>query len=423
MDISLPLPTTQNWTCQSCSACCRQRAVNLSEDERQRILSQGWGPKDGTPEGDALFELCAGPSGNRQYRLAHQPKGAGVSLDERNLCRTHAKFGEAAKPLPCRVFPFAFHPAGRTIAVSLQFSCPSVAANHGKPLDQQAAAIKRLARTVAPDNYRQLPPPDVTSRMRVDWPGFLRFTAALDKTLAPGDVPIALKVQRALFWLDLVESRLDQISRDEVAGFLDFIHQAACNSLPAEKSSPPTVAPPSASARMLFRQLTARYARQDTVADVASGWMVRWRLLCAAVRFARGTGSAPPLQPVFRKAPFKSLEQPFGMPAECESIWTRYFRVKVQGLHFCGPALYGLSLRDGFHDLALILPVTIWIARWLAVSRDRTHLTTEDVSQALSISDYHFGCSPLLGASNSRRQVRMLSQTREIPTLIRWYVR
>lgn len=421
--ISLTLPTIQNWGCQNCSACCRQHAVNLTEEERERILSQGWGAKDGTPTGDALFESHAGPSGGRQYSLAHQTDGACVFLNERNLCRIHAKYGEAAKPLACRVYPYAFHPAGKNVTVSLRFSCPSVVANRGLPLGQQADGIRRLARAVVPDGHKQLPAPNVTNRIRVGWPDFLRFIAALDKTLAPANVPIALKMQRALFWLDLAKSRFDQLSGDRVTEFLDFIHQAACNNLPEENSSSLPVEAPSATARILFRQLTARYARKDTTADLASGWIGRWRLLCAAIRFARGTGLVPPLQGVFRRVPFKSLEQPFGVPEECEEIWTRYFRVKVQGLHFCGLAFYGLPLRDGFQDLALILPATMWIARWLAASQNRMRLTAEDVSQALTISDYHFGCSPLLGASNSRRQVRMLSQAREIPKLIRWYMR
>ena len=52
---------------------------------------------------------------SRRYRLGHQADGACVFLDERGLCRIHAKFGEQAKPLACRIYPYAFHPAGKKI--------------------------------------------------------------------------------------------------------------------------------------------------------------------------------------------------------------------------------------------------------------------------------------------------------------------
>jgi len=127
------------------------------------------------------------------------------------------------------------------------------------------------------------------------------------------------------------------------------------------------------------------------------------------------------LQPVFRELPFETLEQPFGFPAESEELWTRYFRVKVQGLHFCGRAYYGVSLVDGFRSLALLFPATMWIARWLAASQNRTQLIHEDVSHALAISDHHHGYSPIFGSFGFRKRVRTLAQMDAISKLIRWY--
>jgi lysine-N-methylase len=174
-------------------------------------------------------------------------------------------------------------------------------------------------------------------------------------------------------------------------------------------------------ARMQFRLLAAQYARKDTAVDLSSGWRGRWALFRAATRFARGTGQVPVLQPVFRALPFETLEQPFGFPPESEELWTRYFRVKVSGLHFCGPAYYGVSLVEGFRSLALLFPATMWIARWLAASQNKTQLTQENVSQALTISDHHHGYSPIFGSFGFRKRVRTLAQMGAIPKLIQWY--
>lgn len=418
MAISLALPTIQNWSCHNCGGCCRQHAIEVTEAERQRILSQGWTVSDGTPTGDALFERHAGPPWAKRYRLAHQADGACVFLNEQGLCRIHAKFGEPAKPLACRIYPYAFHPAGKQVTVSLRFSCPSVVANRGRSMKQNADEIKQLTRAVVPDGHERMPSPMLSSRERLDWPDFLRVIDAIDETLAPTDVPIAVKLQRALFWLNLVEqSRFDKLSGARLTEFLDIIQQAANE----ETSLPTTDSQPTPIGRMQFRMLTAQYARKDTAADFSSGWRGRWKLFRAATKFARGTGNVPPLQPIFREVPFEALEKPFGFPAESEELWTRYFRVKVQGLHFCGPAYYDVPLIEGFQSLALIFPATLWIARWLAASQSRTQLIADDVSQALTISDHHHGYSPIFGSFGFRKRVRMLTQMNELPRLIRWY--
>ena len=418
MAISLTLPTIQNWSCHNCGGCCRQHAIEVTEEERQRILSQGWRPDDGTPTGDALFDRHAGPPWAKRYRLAHQADGACVFLNEQGLCRIHAKFGEAAKPLACRIYPYAFHPAGKQVAVSLRFSCPSVVANRGHSMSQNRDEIKQLARAIVPDGHERTPPPALNANARVDWPDVLRVIEAIDGTLTLADVPFAIKLQQVLFWLNLVEqSRFDKLSGARLTEFLDIIRQAAAE----EVALAQTVESPTPLGSVQFRLLTAQYARKDTAADLSAGWRGRWKLFRAAMKFTRGIGNVPPLQSVFREVPFETLEQPFGFPAECEELWTRYFRVKVQGLHFCGPAYYGVPLVEGFQSLALIFPATMWIARWLAASQNRTQLTTEDVSQALAISDHHHGYSPIFGSFGFRRRVRTLAQMSEIPRLIRWY--
>src|SRR5579863_3499514 len=129
--LPLQLPTIQNWCCHNCGGCCRQHAIEITQEEYERIKGQGWTGQPGYGPEQPLFEWHAGPPWKKRYRLAHRSDGACVFLNEQGLCRIHAKFGEPAKPLACRVYPYAFHPAGKEITVSLRFSCPSVVANRG----------------------------------------------------------------------------------------------------------------------------------------------------------------------------------------------------------------------------------------------------------------------------------------------------
>ncbi|HVV99422.1 MAG TPA: hypothetical protein VHB77_03715 [Planctomycetaceae bacterium] len=200
-----------------------------------------------------------------------------------------------------------------------------------------------------------------------------------------------------------------------------MITEAAAAEVPTDLAQVPE---PPALARSPFRLLVAQYARKDTSVELRGGWAGRWKLLRAALRFARGRGNLPAIQEQFREVPFETLEQPFGpLPAGVDEIFTRYLRVKVQGLHFCGRAYYDIPLVEGFQSLALIVPATLYLARWLAASEGRTQLTVEDVSRALATADHHHGYSPIFGQGSFRRRVRMLAQMDAISKLCAWYAR
>lgn len=417
----LDLPIFQNWSCHNCSGCCRQHQIEITPEEKARIEKQGWTENDGIPADQPLFQSL-GSIWNRQTALAHQPDGACVFLNEQGLCRIHAKFGEAAKPLACRVYPYAFHPAGKKVAVSLRFSCPSVVANLGTPLKDNLKEIQTIAKMVVPDYASELSPPKINAKESVSWPDFGQFIAALDRTIAATDAPIGLKLCRSLGWVKLVENAsFEKIQGPRLKEFLELITQATAMEADATvtESDPKE---PSKTGRLHFRMLSAQYARKDTATEVAKGWKGRIKLLGSALRFARGKGNVPPLQAAFREVPFDAVEKVSSqLPPQAEEIFTRYFRVKIQGLHFCGRAYYDLPLAEGFQSLALLYPVVIWLARWLAVGDGRDHLTVEDISHALAIADHHHGYSPALGTRTARARVRQLLQLNDIAKLCAWY--
>jgi lysine-N-methylase len=417
----LDLPVFQNWSCHNCSGCCRQHQIEITAEERARIEKQNWTEKTGIPQGQPVFQSI-GPWWDRRSALAHQPDGACVFLNEEGLCRIHAKFGEAAKPLACRVYPYAFHPAGKQVAVSLRFSCPSVVANLGRPLKDNKSELNKIAAFVVPDYAGELGPPRINAREKVDWADFRQFIAALDRTLSAPDFAMNAKLCQALSWLKLVETaRFEKVQGARLKEFLELIilaTQAETVASLTEECPPPV----SKSGRLHFRMLVAQYARKDTATEVKAGWKGRIRLLKAALRFAKGKGNVPSLQSAFREVPFEAIENmPRQLPAGAEEIFTRYFRVKVQGLHFCGRAYYDFPLVAGFQSLALMYPVVIWLARWLAVGAGRGQITLEEISQALAIADHHHGYSPALGNRTARGRIRQLGQLDDISKHCRWY--
>lgn len=417
----LELPTLQNWSCHNCAGCCKQHLIEVTEEERLRIVSQDWTPADGVPADRPVLVWHAGPLWKKRYRLGHRSDGGCVFLNEQGLCRIHAKFGEAAKPLPCRIYPYAFHPAGGRLAVSLRFSCPSVTANRGTAVAAQRPDLTELATLAVPKGAENLPPPRLTRLEQVGWDDFQPFVEALDESFADPTAPLQLRLLRILTWTGIVEqSHFATISGPQLQEFLGIIRQAAA----VEHARFPTAVAPSRVARLDFRILAAAYTRKDTIDQLNSGWWGRYRLLRAILRFLRGTGELPAMQEELPAVRFEAIEAPMGrLTPGMEELFERYFRVKIQGLHFCGRGFYDAPLTEGVASLVLMFPITLWLARWVAAGKGRSQPIDEDVNLALNLADHNHGFSGLLGQGHMRTRVRRLAQTGGLATLCSWYAR
>jgi lysine-N-methylase len=408
----IEIPALQNWSCHGCTDCCRgQLLITLSAAEKERIEKQGWTTAEGVDP--ATMIVAQGDA----FRLGHQSDGACVFLDPSGRCRIHAKFGEAAKPLACRLYPLAIHPAGKKVVIGLRFSCPSAAMNRGKPLEEQRADIQKLAALVVPANHGEIPPPAVAAEPGIEWPDFLRYIQWLDVCLATTDASIALKLIRALHCLRAAErGGLDQVTGESANEILEALVKSAAQKLPALPENEPT---PGGIARLLLRLLVLENARTISIKDLNAPGAHRWKMLMAALRFGRASGRTPDLRKGLASVKFAEIEKSFGpLPPSADDLLTRFFRMKIQSLHFCGRAFHDRPLIEGFRNLALLYPTIIWLSRWLAVSDGRTRLTDADVAGAVSMVDYHHGYSPYLSW-----RVRLLDQRNEIIRLINWYAR
>ena len=412
--LPVQLPIAQNWSCHSCGGCCKQHGIAITETERLRIEQQNWTEADGIPDGQPLFVKEGGLVSRKWYRLSHQPDGSCVFLDPNGLCRIHGKFGEAAKPLACRIYPYAFHPAGRTISVGLRFSCPSVVSNLGRPIAEQRDELRQLVKLVVPEGALDSPPPAIQGSEKSDWEDVLQIVDALDRTLS-GPGPVVVRLLRTLQWMDLVrQASLTNIKGSRLKEFLELLVTAS----EAELPTLPELAPPSRLALTMFRITAGQYARRDAYGSIDQSLRGRIKLLSYGIRLTRGKGRLPPLREELKSVPFEALDADFGpLPVASEEILSRFLRVKLKSLHFCGRAFYGRSVVDGWFSLALVIPATFWIARWLAASAGRSTWEPEDIAQALSFVDHHHGYSPFFGSWSHHRRVRSLMQWGEIPRL------
>ena len=414
--ITLELPTIQNWSCHNCGGCCRQHAIYISDSEEQRIINQKWTDLPGWPAEKSLF-VADGPRGKK--RLATREDGACVFLDERGLCRIHGKFGEPAKPLACQIYPYAFHPAGEELTVSLRFSCPSVVKNLGQAVTQQESQLRELARQVLPNGYKAAPPPELVMGQKVEWPEFLECVDALDAMLDVPDTSLVLKLRRILEWCSLLEQApIPHLSGEKLTAMIELLY-AECEHRITDR----TVAPPTGTGLKLFRLAAGQYARHDTLATKPT-WGMRWNFFWSGIRYARGMGLTPTPHRSLSAVSFAALSESFGgLTPEMDALLTRYLRVKVQGLHLCGRAAYGESLIDGMRTMILVVSVMLWVAKWVAASRGRMVWPFDALVEAITIVDHNHAYSPAFGTRSSLSRVRMLQQLGDLERLLVWSVK
>lgn len=424
-DPNVLLPVQQNWSCHNCGGCCREHQINLSEDEKQRIEKQNWTVAQGVP-GDRPLIVPLGAG----WRLNHQDDGACVFLDSGGLCRIHTRFGEPAKPLACRLYPYAIHPAGNGLTVSLRFSCPSVVSSLGTRVTAQREQLQSLCREVVPADFRNAELPVLANRRSVSWDELRVLMAFLERGLADRSLPFQERLLQTLAWFQFLEQvDGEMFQENNLSEVMTILVEAARRACDAGGYG---TLPPSRTGRMMFRQLIAQLLRHDTQRSVLEGWKHRLRMLTSGLRFTSGRGLVPPLddpasvrtafgesaagphQPVS----FAAVEA-FGreLPGETDELFERYFHVKLQGNHFFGRAFYDYSLLDGFRTLALMFPATLWTARLRALQAGRDRLLADDVRAALAILDHNLGYSPVLQLRSSRSRIRQLAVMQQIERL------
>jgi lysine-N-methylase len=426
--MSLPvrhLPVLQKWDCQSCSRCCREYQIPVTEEERRRLQALDWA--DDAVVGDHPLFKRVGPWWARRYVLNHTDDHC-VFLTPKGRCRIHERFGMEAKPLACRLYPFLLLPAGDHWRVGLRYACPAAAANQGKPLKDHGEELHHFAAELEKDRgwegaagsrdaTKLPPPPPLQGGQRVDWPDLVRFVQAVLALLRDRQVPLGCRLRRCLALAKLCrQARFDQVTGERLKEFLQVISASLVSEVPVEPAFLPA---PTWLGNVLFRQALALYVRKDQGPERGPATRSRLALLRAVVGFVRGRGEVPQLHGRLPQTTFEALEQPAGsLPDAAEEILERYYAVKVGSLQFCGRSNFGLSLWDGLASLALTYPVIRWLGRAFS------DLPPEKaIERALSIVDYNVGFNPLLGARRQRFSLRILVNQGELEKLIAWYSR
>ncbi|MFO0809441.1 MAG: YkgJ family cysteine cluster protein [Gemmataceae bacterium] len=412
------LPVIQNWDCHGCGQCCQEYEVIVTDAERERIAAQGWEGDPAIPKGP-LF-VRTGPRRRGQYRINSKADNTCIFLNDDGRCRIHAKFGSAAKPLACQIYPYVLVPAGDHWRVGVRFACPSAVDNLGRPIKASLDELRSFGQALEEREGirdRSPLPPALQIGRHVPWADLERFTNAILALLSRRDSPIEYRLRLTLALATLCrQAKFDAVSGNRLTEFLELVSRSLVGETQAD---PDRIERPSWIGRILFRQAAALYARRDTGPRAGVSSRGRVALLRAAIRFARGRGSVPRVHGLLPDTTFEKLEDPAGpMSSVSEDMLGRYYRVKVESHQFFGPTNFGASYWDGLESLLLTFPVISWLSRaFTDRSRDAAY------HMAVRIVDDNFGHNRLLGMQRQRFATRILASRGELAKLIAWYGR
>ncbi|MBI4716535.1 MAG: YkgJ family cysteine cluster protein [Planctomycetes bacterium] len=414
LPVFMPAIPRQRWACHSCGNCCRTLVGHLFEEERRRLDEQAWSAELGVEP-----YVRAG----RQWVLNKHPDGACVFLDENNRCRIHARYGEAAKPLACRIFPFHVRPVHGGWQASLRFDCPSVAASQGEPLAQHHAWLGELARTL--DHFA--PAAEVTPDLRRGLAAAPREVATivrlLTRRLEDRRDSLRHRILAAARATDLLQGAQLENVRGRRFGEL-----AALLLRVADDDGSPLPAPPRPRQRAMLRQLVFAHAEHVSLDMLLAGrianWRQRWRQLRAARCFRRGKGLVPRLPGARRDVTFQRVEavpRPKERGREIEDLLLRYLLARIDGHSCFGDGYYGWPVLTGLSALWLSLAVIGWLARYSAAQAERGHMAFDDVAAAVGTVDRAASRLPALGTVAERARLAYLSREDGIASLIAAY--
>lgn len=410
------LPLVQNWSCHGCSDCCRIEAV-ITDEEKRRIEALDLA---NDPEvAPRPWFAPAGPGPGR-WKLTHRPDGGCVFLTTANRCRLEERFGADVKPFVCRLFPFILIPAGNHWRVGMRFSCPSAAANRGRPVADAEKDLVHLSRLLEQHVGRSADsaaPPLLQAGQQLPWPDLCRIVRVLVEIVQDRGDRLERRMRKCLAVARVCgRTRLDGLKGNKLTKYLQAVRSAMETDVPRDPADVPP--PDRLLGRVPFRVLLAIFARRDRDAGRAPGIRGRLGRVVAGWRFARGRGPVPRVNEFLPSTSFEEVERSGGMPPETDEILERYYVVKLNSLQFCGPPNFDLPLWAGLESLVLTLPMILWLGRAL------TGLPPEEAVQlAIQLVDDHFGGDPMLGLPHIRVLQRTLAERGELEKLVAWYGR
>ncbi len=254
------LPVVQNWDCHSCGDCCRMMEAVITDEEKRRIEALDLA---NDPEVAPKPWFSPVDRRSKKWRLRHRPDGGCVFLTTSNRCRLQERFGAEVKPFVCRLFPFLLIPAGNHWRVGMRFSCPSTAANRGRPVADAEKDLVHLSRLLEQHVGRSAdsaPPPLLQAGQQLSWPDMCRLVEVLVEIVQDRSHRLERRLRICLAVARVCgHTQFDALQGNKLSKYLQAVRRAVEMEVPREAVDLPPPHP--LLGGVLFRVLLAIFAQ------------------------------------------------------------------------------------------------------------------------------------------------------------------
>ena len=180
--LQLHNPLKENFSCNSCGKCCvtpwkvkvaPERVPGIQSTEHFGRLSR-----------EGYFPLAVVDG---EVQTGRRNDGSCLFHQEKR-CAIHSELGLEAKPVVCQTYPFSIINSPDGFYISLHFSCPSVLAGTGRPVEEH---LPDLARAISESSFytlERMPPEShvaLTCRKAVTWKQYLNLEPKIVAAVAP----------------------------------------------------------------------------------------------------------------------------------------------------------------------------------------------------------------------------------------------
>jgi lysine-N-methylase len=402
------LPIVEQWDCHACSACCRGTTIVLNSEDLAKLEKQRW---DQHPEFAGVRTVQRSSWAGGQQVLAHRADGSCVFLTAAGRCRIHELHGADAKPAMCRQFPLLTVMSDRGTIATVARSCPSAAADRGRPLEEQLPALKRLFADRLADSDVPTAPP-IVRRIDRGWSEFQLLADTLERLVLDPRYPLVRRVIHGLRYCALLnECKWKAIRTEAVADLATVLEESAPDDVGALFQDRQ---PPSRSTARLFRRLGAHFIRCVPGGRPTVTWRDHWRVFRLSGQLARSRTIVPDLHPLFPATQVERLERPLGpLGDDILRSLDRFFAAQIASRRFVINSRRN-SLVQSYRSLAFTLPMAFWMLRWLSAERPAT---PDDMVQIVVALDRGLALPALTSAAD------YLAESSQLEKLIAWYGR
>ncbi len=362
----------------------------LGPGERERLEALDWSAAAPELAGTSPGMPVPGEPRSGRLALTRRADGACVYLGSENQCRIHETFGEAAKPLLCRLYPFGFTAVGERVGVEVSFSCRAVSQDRGEPLSRRVPEWTRLLQgsSVAPKLHRFSKKYQISGDLL--WEQEHQLVAMLsDESLS------LLDRVRAVFELNRLAATGDP--RTDAARTLREVLAKGIPKQIRERPLEPGSDRMDKTGRAVFFHLLFLTLNPTPDELFARSGRAREREARFRVQAADGY-KFPDAQPLVdnreRRTTFGEMGRirtDFIARGAGAEILARYLRAKIIGQRFMREGEAELPFVEAVPRLLLLVPITVWTAKALAAERGTAAVEEDDVRAALRLVDRSFG--------------------------------